>query len=446
MEVIMVNRELKYLLKRNNVWWYKRKIPLKLQAQLEQKLSRKSLHTSDMAIAIKRRDKAVLADEQYWNDILNGASLDGVSEIYEKAIKSAQLLNINYKPANNLIVDSKIDALLTRIELLESEKSSSIATAITGGVKKPKHRLSKALKIYTDEIKAQYLLPKNERQKAHFINGKKRSIENFIKLCGDQFIDEIGREHGHQYFNWLQQRISSSDKKQKIGSNTANRAMTDIRTVLSEYFKYFGDDDRLNPFRNLNFLEIDNGKRPSFSNEWIKDILTKPKLTQNMGLEARMIMFAILDTGCRANEICGIYPKNIHLDTKHPYIAIEPQDNRTLKTISSKRNIPLIGVALPAFEYLKSNIDVYKDNADRFSAAANKFLRENELFPTDKHTIYSLRHSFKDRMIEAGIDEEMRDIFMGHAIDKPDYGTHGSIEYRHKLLKKIEIEYKNAIF
>lgn len=59
----MINRELKYLLKRNNVWWYKRKIPLKLQAQLEQKLSRKSLHTSDMAIAIKRRDQAVLADE-----------------------------------------------------------------------------------------------------------------------------------------------------------------------------------------------------------------------------------------------------------------------------------------------------------------------------------------------------------------------------------------------
>lgn len=200
--------------------------------------------------------------------------------------------------------------MLTRIELLESEKSSSIATAITGGVKKPKHRLSKALKIYTDEIKVQYLLPKNERQKAHFINGKKRSIENFIKLCGDQFIDEIGRNHGHQYFNWLQQRISSSDKKQKIGSNTANRAMTDIRTVLSEYFKYFGDDDRLNPFRNLNFIEVDNGKRPSFSNEWLKDILTNPELTQNMGIEARMIMFAILDTGCRANEICGIYPKH----------------------------------------------------------------------------------------------------------------------------------------
>lgn len=102
-------------------------------------------------------------------------------------------------------------------------------------------------------------------------------------------------------------------------------------------------------------------------------------------------------------------------------------------------------MALLAFQYLKSNINVYKDNADRFSAGANKFLRENELFPTDKHTIYSLRHSFKDRMIEAGIDEEMRDIFMGHTIDKPDYGTHGSIEYRHKLLQKIKIEFKKEI-
>ncbi len=70
------------------------------------------------------------------------------------------------------------------------------------------------------------------------------------------------------------------------------------------------------------------------------------------------------------------------------------------------------------------------------SSALNKFFRENELFPTPNHKIYSFRHSFEDRLKEAGVDDELRRLLMGHAIDRRKYGSGGSLEWRRTELKK----------
>jgi hypothetical protein len=50
-----------------------------------------------------------------------------------------------------------------------------------------------------------------------------------------------------------------------------------------------------------------------------------------------------------------------------------------------------------------------------------KFFRENGLFPTPDHKIYSFRHTFEDRLKEAGIDDELWRLLMGHAIDRSEY-------------------------
>ena len=44
----------------------------------------------------------------------------------------------------------------------------------------------------------------------------------------------------------------------------------------------------------------------------------------------------------------------------------------------------------------------------------HKFLTENDLRETPRHTAYSLRHSFEDRMLENGIDDRIRAELMGH--------------------------------
>ena len=88
-----------------------------------------------------------------------------------------------------------------------------------------------------------------------------------------------------------------------------------------------------------------------------------------------------------------------------------------MKTEQSERDIPLVGFALQAMQRHHEGFPRYFDKSDNFSAAANKHFKKWKLLPTPKHTIYSLRHSFKDRLKDVEVPEEMIDELMGHKID-----------------------------
>jgi hypothetical protein len=67
------------------------------------------------------------------------------------------------------------------------------------------------------------------------------------------------------------------------------------------------------------------------------------------------------------------------------------------------------------------------------------------LFPTPKHKIYSFRHTFEDRLKEAGIDEELRRILMDMPSTVRNTGSGGSLEWRQAELQKIELAFDPSI-
>ncbi len=79
----------------------------------------------------------------------------------------------------------------------------------------------------------------------------------------------------------------------------------------------------------------------------------------------------------------------------------------------------------------------YRDRDNALSAVLLKWLKVNKLQETPAHTIYSVRHSFEDRMKEAGLDDELRRILMGHSIHRPKYGSGGDLKWRRDELRKI---------
>ena len=79
----------------------------------------------------------------------------------------------------------------------------------------------------------------------------------------------------------------------------------------------------------------------------------------------------------------------------------------------------------------------YRDKASNLSATVNKYLQENGLRPTEDHSLYSLRHSFKDRLIAAEAPDSMIDSLMGHKSYKPKYGRGPSLELKLKYLQRI---------
>ena len=79
----------------------------------------------------------------------------------------------------------------------------------------------------------------------------------------------------------------------------------------------------------------------------------------------------------------------------------------------------------------------YRDKSSSMSGTLNKYLKENGLRPTVEHTVYSLRHSFKDRLVAVEAEDSLIDSLMGHRTGKPKYGSGPTLELKLKFLSRI---------
>ncbi|MPT33863.1 MAG: hypothetical protein E2604_01940, partial [Flavobacterium sp.] len=179
--------------------------------------------------------------------------------------------------------------------------------------------------------------------------------------------------------------------------------------------------------------------RLPFSTEQILTILKSEKL-QNMNEEARYFLFAASETGARPSEIVGLLPEDIKLDAEIPHISITDRKERPLKTPHSQRDIPLLGYSLEAFKAMPNGFSKYRDKADNLSNAVNKFLRENELFPSNKHSVYSFRHSFQDRILSVNAPDRVQAELMGHKFHRPKYGDGATLKQKLEWMQKSTID------
>ncbi|MDB2438789.1 integrase, partial [Hellea sp.] len=163
----------------------------------------------------------------------------------------------------------------------------------------------------------------------------------------------------------------------------------------------------------------------------------EPGIFKGLNADATLLVYAMIETGCRPSELSNILPENIKLDAEVPYIQIRSRADRQLKASASSRDIPLVGCALEAFKRAPNGFPRYRDKGNILSKAVMDGLRVRGLQPTPDHRLYSLRHSFEKRMLEAGLDYGLRCLLMGHKDSRPNYGDGGSLAYRRDELLKI---------
>ncbi|HCN91728.1 MAG TPA: integrase, partial [Hyphomonas sp.] len=162
--------------------------------------------------------------------------------------------------------------------------------------------------------------------------------------------------------------------------------------------------------------------------------------------ELRVIIYLLVETGARLSEIVNLRPDDIRLDHEVPHIIIRPEQNRELKTSDSEREIPLVGVALPAMKLCPNGFEHYYDRNTLVSANLMKAFKQRELLPSKDHVIYSLRHSFEDRMLEGNLDYGLRCALMGHKNNRPEYGQGGSLAFRREQLLRIAHPFSDHLF
>lgn len=388
------------------------------------------MKTSDIAIARAKRDLSEGTDNVYWSELILDNDSDKAKTRYLSAVRRAEALGFSYRSAHDL-KQLPLDDIVDRFEaLLPHRNDRQIRDSPLGVEIAPAAVISEAETIRLREITPHLLTRKSPSQRKHWLNERRSSIAFLVAQVGDKDIFAINRDDALRFYRNLINMVLQQTGKTARSASWANRHLGNIRKFIESYFSHISQPDRMNPFSCLSFREF-KATRPPFSVKWICEKILIPGALDGLNREAKHILLTLIDTGARMGEICSLSAENTHLDCDYPYIDIKPRtdpDNpREIKTDSSIRTVPLIGLALTAMKHNPEGFHRYRDKETGLSNTLNKHFRQNNLFETENHVICSFRHSFEDRMKEADINPELRRALMGHTVDRPKYGSGGRL-------------------
>ena len=451
-----------YLMQRGEVWWYNHRVPKRYAHLDTRRRVRKSLDTYSLEEACLLRDKLVEANTQYWAELSlaelgDGAGHKAAKARYNAAVARAEAAGFSYRPVLEIAGELPLAATLDRVLAVRDSVPTHQppeprdAEALLGGTQEHKTTLSEALQIYFEDIAINEQMFKSANQKASWRKVKRLAVRYFTDQFGDLPIDEITREHAIAYKAWWAKRVTPQDANiEPCSGDTANRRIGGVRALYREYYRHIGKEDRPNPFRNISFKSKPKMEVPAFDVPWVRDRILRPRALSGLNAELQLITYMLIETGCRPSEIMNLQPADIQLNAEVPFITIRPQNHgeakRELKSSSSERVIPLVGVSLEAAKRAAAGVPRYQDKNELFSANVLRAFRRRKLFPTPAHRIYSFRHSFEQRMQEANIDYGLRCLLMGHRTDRPAYGDGGSLAYRRDELMKIVHPFDAKLF
>jgi integrase len=395
-----------------------------------------SLHTDSPSVAKAKEGATWEQMVAAWEAKLAGDSSDA-EQRFQAARDLAEARGFRYLRAEQ-VAKLPLEDLRDRFNSVPGFKDQPDnpdmleAAALLGGVKEPPLTVSKALELYWTLSKDK-TLGKSEDQLRRWKNPRIKAVKNFIAVVGDKAIHDITGDDMLDFRNWWMERLEEED----LTPNSANKDLIHLGDVL----KTINRMKRLGlvlPLTDLSFKEADAKKRPPFSVKWIRERLMAKGALDGLNPEARAILLAMINTGCRPSEVAALTANTIRLNHNVPHIAIEPE-GRQVKSKYARRTIPLLGVSLEAMRAFPEGFPRYRESSASLSATINKFLRENGLMESSDHTLYSLRHSFEDRMLAAGIDDRIRRDLFGHRLTRERYGDGATLEHKQGLLQPVAL-------
>lgn len=421
---------------RGNVYQFAMRVPVDLVKRYGHQFIRKSLKTSDQRVAIREAERLArqysaqfdalrgnqdmtpadvmhaaraLADEWVELELL----VDHVLE--PKRIEYAEKSSADPQRQQEAYHEAELSDFLTPVELTAMELLKE-----GPGTK----RLSDAFTIY-----------KKTHQRAgdeRFMARAQRDWDKLIAVVGDCAVDKVARADARRYIEHCLQ------EGQKTG--TIRRCLSQITAIFSAALREW-ELARTNPFQGQKILNEgqDEQKREVASPAELAEMIAKFKDEPS---ETAMLIILQIHTGARIGELAGLAVSDVVLDHATPHIHIRPQPWRGLKTKSSSREVPLVGLGLEA---AKKALALPREanglfqkyarerGADTASAAVNKRLKPWGL------TSHSFRHTLKDLLREVDCPKDIRDLIQGHAArDIAEiYGKGHSLQAKKGWLEKI---------
>lgn len=422
---------------RGGVWYLVRRVPAEYQHLDRRGLVRIS---TDIAVAhdprgVKAKDVVRQLDIElsaYWRGLLDGQAAAARIR-FEAAAKRARALNLPYRTAGELAADAPVAEILARLRLLtDADKIEAEAevAAVLGGEPRPSFLISDLVDEF-EAIHSATLAKKAPDQVRKWRNPKKRAVKNLISVVTDKALKDLTRADGVAFRLYWQRRVI--DEELDIG--TANKDIGHISKMLRdvEMTHQLG----LPPvFARLRLEGEQQKQRAAFTIEHVRDRILAAGALDKLNEEARHLIYLIIETGLRPAEAVNLTEDTIQLNAEVPHVQVRA-DGRQMKTDHSARDLPLVGVALVVMKLHPGGFPRYRHNADALSAIVNKVLDNAGLLPTDNHSLYSLRHTFEDRLTAVEAPEKVTAMLMGHKWHRPKYGAGPSLAQKHEWLTRI---------
>nr|WKN34380.1 phage integrase SAM-like domain-containing protein [Tunicatimonas sp. TK19036] len=423
-----------YLRKRGKNFHFRKRVPKDFQGLFQKDVIQVPLGTDSRAVALQRASNFNLTLEDFWKSIVGVDEADA-TEKFKSAVLKAKMFGFQYKPKHELVSQSPLPEFLNRLNVADAVSDKDTKEVLLGGIDRPTVTLSKATEEFFKH-EAGNLKDLSEYQLRKWEIPRRLAVKNFIQVIGDKPLTDVSRKDVLDFRNWWVNKIDADN----MSANTANKQFGFVKKIINTAVdNYTLDMNVAALFKGIFLKDSDKKTRHPFSSEFIKSVLFN---TSDSGLneEAQLLIFAMADTGARIAELTGLEERDIILNADIPHIKIRPNQIRVLKTKQSERDLPLVGASLYAFKTLGGSFKRYLGKPDLISNTINKYYRENGLFPSENHSLYSLRHSFEDRLTAVEPPDKVQAALMGHKYARPRYGHGPSLEQKKSWLDKIAFQ------
>lgn len=443
---------LRHIFKRGHTYYYQRRIPKDLVDRYGGPVNVKvKLKTTDPLQLAKQVSSLDRKYEATWNALRNNPGVT-LTSIRQSAVKLLAEYACKPLPAENDWHD--VDAFTERIrhkheEFAKNEgmdveevpidtvMSPVEAEALRLISEKPRFRLSDALKVYINGHQK-----KNDKA---FVEYTTRVWGQLIEFLGDREFDEIARADANAFV------MHGLDKGSKTA--TVSRQVSTIKAVFNVAI-IEKELAKTNPFLRLRIAGLgeDSVPRGTFDATQLSTLYSQCKSEDD---DIRWLIALQIDLGCRLGEGVGLSLSDFHLDGETPYLSIRPHAWRSLKTKSSKRNVPLTGASLWAAKRIiesshKGQIYAFprytsatECKATHASNTVNGWIRGLGI----NLTSHSLRHSMTDRLRNCGAPKSIRDAIGGWSREDvgDNYGLGYGLEHLKVWLDKVALGVKKPL-
>jgi integrase len=176
-----------------------------------------------------------------------------------------------------------------------------------------------------------------------------------------------------------------------------------------------------NPFDGVEIkgLGLDISEKEVFDSNQLSAV--KFFIVEKSDLTTAQVLGLLVDTGTRCGEVGGITLEDIRLDHAIPHLRYRALESRDVKTKSSEREMPLVGLSLEVAKKIKS--EAQKGQVYAFpqwikgtefshtgcSNAVNKLLQTK----FKNHSTHCFRHTMNDRLKDADVRGDIINAICG---------------------------------